>query len=177
MFHCIQKDIQIDDVTLYNAKQGHGEALCLIANQYYLQHTHIGYVKSMEWYFKSAATCYTTAMYHIGHLFMEGKGTTQNYQKAFEWFKRAADLNHSDAKQELERLKDIIHRSGNENNAKEFTVIKSIYHEIQHECREREIEGLRIERIRQDQLILDMEAKIQQMRLNNCIEESDAMIE
>jgi hypothetical protein len=56
-------------------------------------------------------------------------------------------------------------------------VIKSKYHEIQDEYREREIEELRIQRIKQDQMIADMESRIEQMGLNNYTEGNDAMVE
>lgn len=61
-------------------------------------------------------------MYHIGYLYLEGKGTTQNYQKAIEWFKRAADLGHSESKQELERLKNNIHCLGKKGREIKMTI-------------------------------------------------------
>jgi TPR repeat protein len=45
-------------------------------------------------------------MNNLGSLYENGKGVTQDYAKANEWFQRGADAGSADAKQALSNLKN-----------------------------------------------------------------------
>jgi TPR repeat protein len=43
-------------------------------------------------------------MYNLGLLYRDGQGVAQDYDKACEWFQKAADAGDADAKEALSRL-------------------------------------------------------------------------
>ncbi|MDE6389582.1 MAG: sel1 repeat family protein [Lachnospiraceae bacterium] len=48
--------------------------------------------KALDYYFMAAENGSTGAMNNIGNFYLHGKGTGKDYDKAFAWYKKAADL-------------------------------------------------------------------------------------
>jgi TPR repeat protein len=55
------------------------------------------YKKAFEWYSKAAELGSSDALYHLGCMYMEGKGVTQNIDLAHIHFQSAANNNHAQA--------------------------------------------------------------------------------
>ncbi|MCL2796673.1 MAG: hypothetical protein FWD58_01270 [Firmicutes bacterium] len=53
----------------------------------------------------------TAAQYELANFYYNGSGSTQNYKKAAEWFKKAAKKGNEDAKR---RMKKALELSGTE---------------------------------------------------------------
>ena len=58
----------------------------------------------MKWYKKAAEFGYAYAMTAIGLMYESGYGVNQDYNKAIEWYKKAANLCDVVAEKALERL-------------------------------------------------------------------------
>lgn len=58
---------------------------------------------AFEWYQKSASTGkgYTEAMFYLGICYQNARGTQQDLHKALEWYKKAANRGHQQAKEKL----------------------------------------------------------------------------
>ena len=61
--------------------------------------------KAVEWYEKSAAHGYATAMLALGDIYCDGDGNVeQNLTKAKEWYEKAKDAGSEEAEQRLADL-------------------------------------------------------------------------
>jgi TPR repeat protein len=52
--------------------------------------------------------CSVSAMNNLGLLYQNGRGVTQDYAKAREWFEKAANKGDADARARLEQLRDKL---------------------------------------------------------------------
>lgn len=50
------------------------------------------------WYFQAASAGHAEAQYHLGLLFLAGKGVVEDHQQATYWMKQAAAQGHAEAK-------------------------------------------------------------------------------
>ena len=53
------------------------------------------------WYFQAASKGHAEAQYHLGLLFLAGKGVVENRQEAARWLRKAAAQKHQEAKKAL----------------------------------------------------------------------------
>lgn len=63
--------------------------------------------KAFYWYSKAAEGGYHWGYYNVGRCYMEGKGVAKNPDEARKWFRQAAMLGNSSAKDELRKLGDL----------------------------------------------------------------------
>lgn len=62
------------------------------------------YAKAMQFYRRAAELNNNSAIADIGYMYEYGLGVTANRQLAIDWYKRAATLGNSWAKDNLKRL-------------------------------------------------------------------------
>jgi hypothetical protein len=60
--------------------------------------------RALAWYTKAAKTGYPPAQYHLGIMYLEGRGTEADRDKAREWLARAAANGFERAGQKLSEL-------------------------------------------------------------------------
>jgi TPR repeat protein len=60
--------------------------------------------EAATWYFQAASAGHAEAQYHLGLLFLAGKGVIENRQEAARWMKKAASQGHPEAKKALNSI-------------------------------------------------------------------------
>ncbi|MDR1724873.1 MAG: sel1 repeat family protein [Bacteroidales bacterium] len=99
---------QDDQVTakkfyLLAANQGYAEAmynygkLCLDG---YFNYT----AEAVKWFAKSAGQGYAPAMFDLGHCYENGYGVKPNRQTALQWYIKASEAGHEEAKEAVTRM-------------------------------------------------------------------------
>ena len=88
------------------AAQGNAEAMFQIANAYLFGSQAAKSVvdpdrEAAVWYFQAASAGHAEAQYHLGLLFLAGKGVVDSHEEAARWFRKAADQGHAEAKKAL----------------------------------------------------------------------------
>lgn len=88
------------------AAQGNAEAMFQIANAYLFGSQAAKSVVDPDreaaiWYFQAASAGHVEAQYHLGLLFLAGKGVIDSQEEAARWFRKAADQGHVEAKKAL----------------------------------------------------------------------------
>lgn len=91
------------------AASGHIDAMFQIANAYLFGHQAAKTVPEPDreaaiWYFQAASAGHAEAQYHLGLLFLAGKGVIQDHGEAARWFRKAAAQGHSESQRALESL-------------------------------------------------------------------------
>ncbi|KAI8883754.1 hypothetical protein K501DRAFT_285184 [Backusella circina FSU 941] len=145
LFNNLKKDsINVERTTLEKAMSSNGEALYIIGKKYFQRDTKSDYLKSLDWFHKSANDGYSNAQYKIGTMYRRGYGVSKDYQKALEYYTEAANKGHEDAKKQVERFnsagyhvkkrsttrsKEIINSEKAIANKSEIDDIKSKYEE------------------------------------------------
>ena len=89
-----------------SAAQGNVEAMFEIANAYLYGNQAAKSVvdsdrEAATWYFQAASAGHAEAQYHLGLLFLAGKGVISNQDEALRWFRKAADQGHTEAKRAM----------------------------------------------------------------------------
>jgi TPR repeat protein len=56
------------------------------------------------WYFQAASAGHVEAQYHLGLLFLAGKGVVENRQESARWMQKAAAQGHPEAKRALPKV-------------------------------------------------------------------------
>ncbi|MDE6809954.1 MAG: sel1 repeat family protein [Muribaculaceae bacterium] len=62
------------------------------------------YESAFQWFKIAAERGYADSQFHLGGLYEEGKGVTQNIAKALEWYVKAAEQGYEDAKIKIEEI-------------------------------------------------------------------------
>jgi TPR repeat protein len=57
--------------------------------------------EAATWFFQAASADHAEAQYHLGLLFLAGKGVVENRQEAARWMRKAAAQGHPEAKKAL----------------------------------------------------------------------------
>lgn len=88
------------------AAQGNADAMFQIANAYLFGNQAAKSVvdpdrEAAVWYFQAASAGHAEAQYHLGLLFLAGKGVVDSQEEAARWFRKAADQGHAEAKRAL----------------------------------------------------------------------------
>jgi hypothetical protein len=88
------------------AAQGNADAMFQLANAYLYDNKTAKTVADPDreaavWYFQAASTGHAEAQYHLGLLFLAGKGVVESHKEAANWFRKAADQGHAPAKKAL----------------------------------------------------------------------------
>lgn len=99
------------------------DAICKIGNLIYDKVIFNNFSEAMEYHKHEAAKGNIEAMYYIGCLYYYGKGVKVDRNKAAEWYKKAADLNFSDAMVALSKIdnsKILLEKAANLSNGKAF---------------------------------------------------------
>ncbi len=90
------------------AEQGQARAQC---NLGYCYENGCGvpkdYSEAVKWYRKAAEQGYTFAQINLGICYENGWGVTKNYSEAVKCYRRAAAQGHKDAKERLQKLKEM----------------------------------------------------------------------
>lgn len=94
----------MERTTLEKAKSSNGEALYSIGREYFQKDTKSDYLKSLEWFQKSAENGYSNAQYKIGTMYRKGYGVSKDYQKALTYYTEAANKGHEEAKKQVEKF-------------------------------------------------------------------------
>jgi len=56
------------------------------------------------WYFQAASAGHAEAQYHLGLLFLAGKGVVDSRKEAMNWFRKAAAQGHPEAKRAVGKV-------------------------------------------------------------------------
>lgn len=93
------------------AAQGNAEAMFQIANAYLFGTQAARSVidpdrEAAVWYFQAASAGHAEAQYHLGLLFLAGKGVIDSHDEAARWFRKAADQGHAEAKKALGNIEE-----------------------------------------------------------------------
>ncbi|UYZ82797.1 sel1 repeat family protein [Entomomonas sp. E2T0] len=62
------------------------------------------YQQAFNYFLKAADQNNINAMFEIAHLYLNGEGVQEDQQQAKIWFKKAAELGHEGAQEELDRM-------------------------------------------------------------------------
>ena len=64
--------------------------------------------KAAEWYKKAAIQGESEAMFSLGYLYENGKGTDRDYSEALRWYKMAQARGDGDAAAAIARVEQLI---------------------------------------------------------------------
>ena len=65
------------------------------------------YSEAVKWYRKAAEQGHASAQCNLGYCYDIGQGVPQDYSEAVKWYRKAAEQGDEDAKEQLQRLKEM----------------------------------------------------------------------
>ena len=65
------------------------------------------YSEAVKWYRKAAEQGYAVAQNNLGICYEKGQGVTKDYSEAVKWYRKAAEQGNENAKERLQKLKEM----------------------------------------------------------------------
>ncbi len=87
---------------------------------------------AIYWYTKAAEQGHVNAQYSLGHMYEYGDGGPQDYKQAFFWYTKAAEQNHYFAKEDRDKMLEMMSQSQIEEVQK---LSKELYEKIYNKAK------------------------------------------
>ena len=90
------------------AEQGHAGAQTFLGICYYIgEGVPLDFSEAVKWFRKAAEQGNMYAQYNLGNCYYYGHGVTEDYSEAVKWYRKAAEQGDEDAKERLQKLKEM----------------------------------------------------------------------